>query len=247
MNMIVGWLFARLVIDCRQQKTSEVGFKKMKLYIFGDSILKGVTFSGTKGRYSLVDNDYKRLTDSGYEISNLSRMGATIEYGEKIIKEELTGEGDTVLIEYGGNDCDFIWRDVASDPTAEHSCRTLPEVFERKYRECIDFAKSKGARVLISNLIPLDSEKYFDFISNGLDKSTLLGWLGDKSMLYRWQENFSRRVEHLAEITGEELVDLRGAFLLSHEFGELLSADGIHPTEKGHRLICDTVTKAVIG
>ena len=219
----------------------------MKLYIFGDSILKGVTFSGAKGRYSLVDNDYKELAENGYEVSNLSRMGATIEYGEKIIKEELTGEGDTVLIEYGGNDCDYIWRDVVSDPCGKHTCRTLPEVFESKYRSCIEFARSKVARVLISNLIPLDSEKYFDFISRGLDKDVLLDWLGDKSMLYRWQENFSRRVEHLAEISGEELVDLRGAFLTSHEFGSLLSADGIHPTEKGHRLICSTVTKAVIG
>lgn len=219
----------------------------MKLYIFGDSILKGVTFSGTKNRYSLVDNDYNELVKNGYEISNLSRMGATIEYGERVIKEELKGEGDTVLIEYGGNDCDYVWRDVAADPCGHHTCHVLPDVFERKYRECIEFARSKGARVLISNLIPLDSEKYFDFISRGLDKNILLDWLGDKSMLYRWQENFSRRVEHLAEISGEELVDLRGAFLTSHEFAGLLSADGIHPTEKGHRLICDTVTKAVIG
>ncbi len=219
----------------------------MKLYIFGDSILKGVTFSGTKNRYSLVDNDYNELIANGYEISNLSRMGATIEYGEHVIKEELKGEGDTVIIEYGGNDCDYVWRDVVSDPSGDHTCHVLPDVFERKYRDCINFAKSKGARVLISNLIPLDSEKYFDFISRGLDKNILLDWLGDKSMLYRWQENFSRRVEHIAEISGEELVDLRGAFLTSHEFGDLLSADGIHPTEKGHKLICDTVTKAVIG
>lgn len=219
----------------------------MKLYFFGDSILKGVTFSGTKNRYSLVDNDYNELVKNGYEISNLSRMGATIEYGERVIKEELKGDGDTVLIEYGGNDCDYVWRDVATDPCGHHTCHVLPDVFERKYRECIDFARSKGARVLISNLIPLDSEKYFDFISRGLDKNILLDWLGDKSMLYRWQENFSRRVEHLAEISGEELVDLRGAFLTSHEFSDLLSTDGIHPTEKGHKLICDTVTKAVIG
>lgn len=219
----------------------------MKLYIFGDSILKGVTFSGERGRYSLVDSDYSRLSESGYEVSNLSKMGATIEYGERVIKEELTGSGDTVLIEYGGNDCDYIWRDVVSDPTAAHSCRTLPEVFERKYRSCIQYAKSKGARVIISNLIPLDSEKYFDFISKGLDRDILLSWLGDKSMLYRWQENYNRTVERLAEISGEELLDLRGAFLTSHNFGELLSDDGIHPTEKGHRLISETVTRAVIG
>ena len=93
--------------------------------------------------------------------------------------------------------------------------------------------------------VPLDAEKYMQWISRGLSYDRILGWLGDSSMLYRWHEFYSRTTEKLAEALSCPLIDLRMPFLMSHRYRDLLSADGIHPTEEGHRLIEETVAKAL--
>jgi len=219
-----------------------------KLFIFGDSILKGVTFSEEANRYKICLPNYKDLSENGIEVNNLSKMGATIEYGERILKEELSGmdSESIVLFEYGGNDCDHKWKEISDSPEENHTCNTAPALFERLYGACMEYARSVGARVLISNLPPLDSEKYMNWISRGLNYDVILGWLGDTSMLYRWHENYNRLVERIADKFGAELVDLRGAFLTAHNFKTLISADGIHPTEDGHRLITKTLTDAVL-
>ena len=85
-----------------------------------------------------------------------------------------------------------------------------------------------------------------DWISRGLDYDVILNWLGDKSMLYRWHENYNRLVEKIADKFNISLVDVRGAFLTAHNFKTLISADGIHPTEDGHSLINKTITNAVL-
>lgn len=219
-----------------------------KLIILGDSILKGVTFSSENGRYKLCLPNYDKLDEEGFEVKNFSKMGATIEYGERVLKEELKDSDDDciVLFEYGGNDCDYPWKAISENPNDEHNCRTAPSVFEKTYKTCVEYARSMGAKVLISNLPPLDSDKYMDWISRGLDYDVILNWLGDKSMLYRWHENYNRLVERIADKFNISLVDVRGAFLTAHNFKTLISADGIHPTEDGHSLINKTITNAVL-
>ncbi len=220
-----------------------------KLIIFGDSILKGVTFSKENGRYRLCMPNYDELGKEGFEVKNYSKMGATIDYGERVLKEELVdsnGDDCVVLFEYGGNDCDYPWKAISENPDDSHTCRTAPGIFERTYRTCVEYARSVGAKVLISNLPPLDSEKYMAWISRGLNYDVILNWLGDKSMLYRWHENYNRLIERIAEKFSASLVDVRGAFLTAHNFKSLISEDGIHPTEDGHILINRTVTDAVL-
>jgi len=41
------------------------------------------------------------------------------------------------------------------------------------------------------------------------------------------------------------LIDIRSPFLLSHNYANLLSDDGIHPTIEGHRVIDELITEAV--
>ena len=219
-----------------------------KLIILGDSILKGVTFSKENGRYKLCLPDYGELGKEGIQVSNFSKMGATIDYGERVLREELKGKGEacTVPFEYGGNDCNYPWKDISENPDDKYCCRTEPSRFEKIYTSCVEYARSVGAKVLISNLPPLDSEKYMAWITRGLNYDVILGWLGDKNMLYRWHENYNRLVERTAEKFNAILVDLRSAFLTARNFKSLISEDGIHPTEDGHRLINRTVTKAVL-
>ena len=50
-------------------------------------------------------------------------------------------------------------------------------------------------------------------------------------------------VERVASESGCPLIDIRSPFLLSHDYRSLISDDGIHPSEKGHRLIRETLAE----
>ncbi len=217
------------------------------VYLFGDSIIKGVTYNEEAGRHKLLPDRFAALEKIGYTVKNCSLMGATVEEGITMLRRKLTeaGEDTMVLLEYGGNDCDYRWADISADPAGDHMPKTPLDSFTRRYGELVSYAREKGARVYICNLVPLDAEKYMRWIARGLNYDSILGWLGDPSMLYRWHEYYSRTTEKLAEKLSCPLIDLRMPFLLSHSYRELLSADGIHPTKAGHDLIEKTVAAAL--
>lgn len=232
------------------------------VFILGDSIMKGVIFagedSGNAGKYRLYGDDksFEGLAAQGIEILNRSRMGATITYAReklgRLIGIKSTASPDTaepehenvgVIFEYGGNDCDHKWAEISADPTALHRPNVDPDKFRAQYADCIARAKDRGARVAVTNLVPIDADKYFNHISRGLCGANILQWLGDVSMLYRWQEYYSNIVEEVARNSGCPIIDLRGEFLRSHNYKRLISSDGIHPTAEGHKLARSVIEK----
>ena len=56
-----------------------------QIYIFGDSILKGVTYSEEAGRHKLLPGRFSALTEKGYAVKNCSVMGATVEEAHTIL------------------------------------------------------------------------------------------------------------------------------------------------------------------
>ena len=218
-----------------------------RILIFGDSIMRGVYYSEEAGRHKLYGERLGELKNAGYEVKNCSIMGATIETGLDLIKKRLTAPADetTVLFEYGGNDCDFRWSDISGDPTGTFSPNTPLDRFTELYGEVIRYAKDMGAAVKICNLVPLDSERYMNWITRNLSYENILGWLGDSSMLYRWHEYYNRTAERVAAMFGCPLIDIRSPFLLSHNYTNLLSRDGIHPNVEGHRMIDRLLCEAV--
>lgn len=231
-----------------------------QLIIYGDSILRGVTYSEEKKAHTLV-RGYKleEVEGIGFAVKNRSRMGATVGRGLDLLtgdieagadflsSESSVGDRTYILLEYGGNDCDFEWREIIENPQGSFSPRTTEEKFRDLYGKAIEKAKSAGARVILSTMIPIDAERYLRWISRQGGYEEILGWLGDVSMLYRFQEHYSRIVEEIARAYDCPLIDTREAFLLSHEYRDLLCYDGIHPTERGHELIektlCDFLKK----
>lgn len=220
------------------------------VFILGDSIMKGVIFTGDSNgcKYKLYGDDksFDGLADRGIEVMNRSRMGATITYAREKLGRLLGIKSDRpdekapgsfgVIFEYGGNDCDYKWAEISADPTAVHQPNVEPEKFKAQYTDCIVRAKERGAQIALTNLVPIDADKYFNYISRGLSGANILSWLGDVSMLYRWQEYYSSIVEEIARENDCPLIDLRGEFLRSHNYKRLIGNDGIHPTAEGHKL-----------
>ena len=218
-----------------------------QLLIFGDSIMRGVYYSAEHGRHKLYRERFASLKDKGYEITNCSLMGATIETGTDLVRRRITSPASdtTVIFEYGGNDCDFSWSEISDNPSGEFLPKTPLDRFKALYGDCIEYAKSLGARVQICNLVPLNAERYMKWISKNLSSSNILSWLGDESMLYRWHEYYNRAAEQLALRFSCPLIDIRSPFLLSHNYASLLSDDGIHPSIEGHRVIDSLIEESI--
>lgn len=212
-----------------------------QVIFLGDSILKGVQLDESSGRYRLKnDMDIPAIEkEFGISVRNESHFGATVEKGSRLL-ERLLQRGtacDVLVMDFGGNECDVNWAEIAQAPERQHLPRIPLEAFIQHYRTLIRRVRSGGIRPVVTNLPPLDSERFFKWWCRDLDRAAVLRWLGQVENIYAWQERYSRGVEALAREEGVPLVDLRGAFLDYGHLERTLCADGTHPNSTGQALI----------
>lgn len=214
--------------------------------IMGDSILRGVVLNNSTRKYSISNTIGVDSIAQMYsiQVTNLSRFGCTVERGYEYVEKYLQkgNHSDAVMLELGGNDSDFDWREVAARPDDEHSPKTPLSRFTDVYRRLIRLLRDHGISPVISTLPPVCPERYLDWICrDGLDRNAILHWLGDANTIYRYQESYSRAIDELAAENGCARVDLRGAFLANRRIDDLYCEDGIHPNEKGQIIIRNTL------
>lgn len=211
--------------------------------IWGDSVMKGVVFDEGRGKYSLLpENGAERASRKlGLRLFNRSRMGCTVTKGLSLLKKDLQKPEagcDAALIEFGGNDCDYDWEQVALAPEKEHQPHTPLPQFMAGLRDMVSLVRQKGIEPVLMTLPPIHAQRYFDFFTRtGLSRDNVLYWLGDVQHIYRWHERYSLAVSRVARECDCPLADVRDAFLAERDYGDLLCLDGIHPNEKGHSLI----------
>ena len=223
--------------------------KKRVISIFGDSILKGVRMLKGTTRYGTTDDIGLEAIarEHDWVLDNRSRFGYTITKGEMLLNRllEKNDPPAAVLLEYGGNDADFRWNEVAARPFDEHLPNTPLPVFTETMRRMVESLRAHNVRPVLSTLPPISSERYLNWITrDGLSKESILTWLGDENAIYRYQENYSRAIERLAGELSCTLVDLRSAFLEKRMLLPYLCEDGIHPNDAGQRLIHDVLQSA---
>jgi len=218
-----------------------------KIEVFGDSVLKGVQVNPKNMRYH-VDNhiDIEGIEKAhSLSIKNFSKFGCTISKGFSLIESRIKcikrGEAfcDAIVMDYGGNDCDFNWKEISEKPDGEHLPNTPPDIFVGTYYKIISLLKKNGIRPILTNLPPLDAQRFFDWFCNGFSKTNILKWLGGVESIYRWQENYSKTVEKVAIETDTLIVDIRGAFLKHGRVDRFLCEDGTHPNTAGQKIITE--------
>ncbi len=213
--------------------------------ILGDSVAKGVVFDGVKNKYRLLKDSFAQIISRQHNIPilNLSKFGCTISAGGEILKkhEDELGRYDYTILEFGGNDCDYNWAEVAKHPSKQHFCNTPVPDFMEKYKELISRVKQNGGRPVLLNLPPIDPKRYFQWISKGLNGKNIMDFLGEVDKIYQWQEMYSKVVEELANKEQIPLIDIRSCFLKNENYSDYLCEDGIHPNEKGHLLISKAI------
>lgn len=221
-----------------------------KYMISGDSISKGVVFDETKNKYVVLEDNYVTLLQSRLKgaVRNTARFGNTLLKGVGYLKRDVIQDRpDIVLIEYGGNDCDFNWSEIADNPDGDHTPKTDFNVFERMLTETIEYLRSLQITPVLMNLPPLNADQYFKWVSgnNPHAESNILKWLGSVTKIYWWQERYNSTIVKVAEATKTRCIDIRGAFLEHPDFTKFICRDGIHPNQDGHRIISERVLEFV--
>ena len=215
---------------------------KNTIGVWGDSILNGVVFDEIRGTYQILADSCGNLLSKtlGLDIKNRSRFGSTIEKGRQTLEQSLARGLDCqyVLLEYGGNDCDFNWLAVSENPDLPHLPNTpLPE-FKKQLQDMIELLRSNNIIPLLMSLPPINAQKYLDFlVSKGLSRENLLRFLGDCQQIYRFHESYSLEVTKMALVNKCAYVPVRESFLAAPDSPNLLCIDGIHPNEAGHLLM----------
>ncbi|MBI9094989.1 MAG: SGNH/GDSL hydrolase family protein [Sphaerochaeta sp.] len=218
-----------------------------RIRIFGDSILKGVIYDKSSNQYSILKNPpINGLSQTyGLDIHNSSMFGSTISKGIKLLQRAIDRglSCEIVLVEFGGNDCDFPWADIAQNPTGEFSPNTPLAVFSSTLQKMVETLKAKKILPVLMTLPPIVSMRYLNHICrDGLNKEAILTYLqGDAQKIARFQELYSLKIKSIAKETKTALIDVRSAFLQRHDFGSLICEDGIHPNHEGHLLIASSL------
>lgn len=221
-----------------------------KILVVGDSLSKGVVFDEEKKKYTLLkDCFFNLLADSlDAEMYNASRFGSTVTEGQKQLESKMHKyDPDIVVIEFGGNDCDFAWDDIAKNPLYDHIPKTPLDNFESKINEMVDYVEDNHKTAVLTTLPPLYADNYFKWFT-GCDNEKglrILKWLKDVWRIYWWQERYSNCLAYIAKKRNLPCIDVRRAFLKDREFNQYICADGIHPNKEGHRLIFESVLSFV--
>jgi lysophospholipase L1-like esterase len=211
---------------------------KNMIYLWGDSIGRGVVYDQERGRYCLAKGRCEKLLQQqGVALENRARMGATVADGLADFLEEEVPAGGVAVIEYGGNDCDLDWRAVAEQPKTFHDGKTPIDRFSALLCRFAACAREKGLKPVLVLPPPLYPERYFDWVCRGLDREAVRDYLGDVGHIGRWHFCYVEAIRRAARETGSGLLDLYTPFMRAMNFPELICLDGIHPSEAGQELM----------
>ena len=178
-------------------------------------------------------------------VVNHAMMGETAPSGLARFVATPENRGALCVIEYGGNDCDLDWARVCDFPDEPILAKVTLEDFAAALRGFVTAARERGMEPLLVTPPPLHARRYFATVTRGLDADRVLSALGDVEHIYRWQERYTIAMRQIAAELGCRLLDVRDAFLAQRHTEALMSGDGIHPSDAGHRLIADTALEAI--
>lgn len=218
---------------------------------FGDSIMRGVILdkSQEKPRYTLLDDNFSSRCGStlGLEIHNHGRYGNTTAHGLRELdrRREQIAASDFCVLEFGGNDCDHRWAEIARQPEGEHRPITPLGCFAAQYHELVAGIRRLGSTPVMLSLPPIISDRYFENFTRTMsldERSNVLGWLnGCIENITRWHEMYNLELFKLSNLLRVPIIDITTPFLSKRNFRDLFCDDGIHPNAAGHHLIAETI------
>lgn len=222
-------------------------FELKNVCAFGDSVMKGI----------VVDNENSpeggikyKISNKGFaarcrerldiEVENFARFGGVVSHGKKLLGRyvDKIKKSDFVLFEYGGNDCDYNWSNIAASPDEEHLPNTPIPQFVNEYSSLIDDVKTLGSNPVLLSLPVLDPVRFFKHVTRDINAENVLRWLGGSVLaIDRWHARYNMEIFRLGALKKVPVIDITSVFLERKNFSDYICEDGIHPNEHGHALI----------
>lgn len=224
------------------------------LTALGDSIIKGVVLSNDTQltgirRYQVSSQPLtERCAQLLHtDIINLGKFGCTAPAGLKIAEHnaQQIAASTSVLIEYGGNDSNYCWPQIAQNPHQQHLPYTTIHDFVNAYQSILAHVIAVGSIPIMLSLPPMDADKYFHFFSQGWNdtqKENVLSWLGGStSHISTGHELYNIATHKIAKQANVKIIDITSSFLAERNYSDFLCEDGIHPNELGQSRIADII------
>lgn len=186
--------------------------------------------------YKVYDGKFK--SHSGFLFGRTLHRIATTDTGDTM------QQGDTVVLEYGGNVCSYDWQSISRCPGGDHKPTTSVEDFCTFYETLIRRIRTVGGVPVLLSLTPICERLFFNHITNGRNHEHILRWLGGSTCFIRdLQQDYSNALLSLAERNAVPMIDIAPLVEQHHAPETLYEPDGIHLNDKGHLLIVDAIKK----
>jgi len=220
-------------------------------FVFGDShkrvfVTKPTQISEGTTKYIISDGSSvnHRETASGKEARHMYRFGNTAKKGTAAHNRRLRDikPSDTVVLEFGGNICNYDWKAVSETPEAAHAPQLSLADFREMYIQMVSQIRELGAKPVLLSLPELLPQRFFDFVSKNLNKENILKWLGgDVNTLSDKHEQYNHEIFKIGAELSVPVVDVSTIFLDRRSLGDCYSPDGMHPNKRGYAMIAETV------
>ena len=215
-----------------------------QLFILGDSISCGVMYDDAMHRYTLCRNTYDRvLRNEGVTVKSYAKPGCTAADAVSALGKTEALAGAICVIEFGGNDSDLNWEEVSREPNVPREAKVPLKDYHESILRLIAYARNNGMHPIVAIPLPVVADRYFEWISQKLDRNAILHYLGNPEYIYRWQERYAYEALKAANEANCSIFDLRGLFLGQRNFADMMSVDGIHPNEAGYGVIREAALK----
>ena len=222
----------------------------MRIVCFGDSVTRGVSY--VKGRLRILKENYPALlqqhapAEQTVEILNKGVFNDNSDLLlQRVDQDVIALNPEVVLIEIGGNDCNFRWDEVAQSPDEPHEAIVPLERYLSNVRQIVVRIQEAGAMPVLMTTLPLDPVRYYKHIES-LHGNAIARWIALCGGIEHWHGWYNRALKQLvSSLQAVMSLDLRTKFKQAGDLKDLLSDDGIHPSALGYQEISRIVAQAL--
>lgn len=209
---------------------------KKKVYLFGDSLMKGV-MPDADGMYHSSDAiGFSDMQERfRFELSNFAMPTFTTAQILTYMKTVAAGKElpDFVILEGGGNDCDHDWPRFAKTNGEELVNRVPLEQFESNIREMVSFWTKKHVPCALVITPPIDMNKFFLHLQKDERLHAVRDKFPDVSRMEQEYVEYKKIMYQVIEEYHLSCIDLSHCFDACDGM-DIYSEDGMHPNEIGY-------------
>ena len=124
-----------------------------------------------------VQPDSRVLRTQGVAVKSYAKPGCTAADAVRMLDKAEPLPGAPCVIEFGGNDSDLNWEEVAAQPDLPHEAKVSLSDFHDSLLRLIAYARDNGMRPVVSIPLPVVPDRYFEWVSQKLDRDAILHYL----------------------------------------------------------------------